>query len=71
MEMEFESLLEKFVLVYLDDITVHLKNATYQFGHLRQVFIKCREFDVSVNPRKCDFATNRGKFLGHIVSGDG
>ena len=67
MEMEFKSMLEKLVLVYLDDIIVYSKKASDHFGHLRQDFIKCREFDMSQNPNKCVFATNRGKFMGHSV----
>ena len=58
MEMAFKSMLEKFVLVYLDDIIVYSKNMAYHFGHLRKVFIKCREYGVSVNPSKCVFSTN-------------
>ena len=50
---------------------MYLKNASNHFGHLRKVFIKYREFSVSLNPDKCFFATNKGKILGHIISGDG
>ena len=71
MEMEFKSILENFALVYLDDIIVYSKDAVDHFGHLRQVFIKCREFSVSLNLGKCAFARNRRKLLGHIVLGDG
>ena len=35
------------------------------------MFLRCREFGVSLNPSKCVFATNQGKLLGHIVSKDG
>ena len=35
MEMTFKSILENFVLVYLDDITMYSKNAIDHFGHLR------------------------------------
>ncbi len=69
--MAFKSMIEKFVLVYLDDIIFYSKNATNHFGHLREAFIKCREFNVSLNPSKCVFATNRGKLMGHIVSRNG
>ena len=69
MEMAFKPMLEKFVLIYLDDIIV--KNAADYFGHLRQVFIKCRKFGVPLNLSKCVFDTNRGKLLGHIILGDG
>ena len=69
--MAFKSIHENFILVYLDDIILYSTSAANHFGHLRQVFIKCREFGVSLNPRKCVFATNRGKLLRHIVLGDG
>lgn len=32
------------------------------------MFIKCKEYGVSLNPRKCMFSTNLGRFLGHIES---
>ena len=41
-EIAFKSMLEKFVLVYLDDITMYSKNEIDHFGHLIQVLIKCR-----------------------------
>ena len=71
MEMAFKNMIERFVLVYLDDITVYSKDVVEHFGHLRQVFIRCREYGVSVSPRKCVFSTNQGKLLGNIVSKDG
>lgn len=71
MEMAFKSILEKFVLVYLDDIIVYLKNVEDHFGNLRQVFIKCKEYGVSLNPSKCVFTTSQERFQGHIVSMDG
>ena len=63
MEMAFMNMIEKFVLVYLDDITVYSKNVEDHFDHLRQVFLRYREFGVALNPRKCVFATNQGKLL--------
>ena len=35
------------------------------------MFLRCREFGVSLNLSECFFATNQGKLLGHIVSKDG
>ena len=56
-EMAFKNMIERFVLVYLDDIIVYSKYVVDHFGHLKQVFIRCREFGVSLNPRKCVFST--------------
>ena len=58
------------MLIYLDDIIVYSKHATKHFDHPRKVFIKCREYGVSLNPKKCVFSTNQGK-LGYIVLRDG
>ena len=69
--MALKNIIEIFVLVYLDDIIVYSRDVAEHFGHLRQVFIRCREFGVSLNLGKCVFATNKGKLLGHIVSKDG
>ena len=70
MEIAFKNMIKRFVLVYLDDIIVYSKDVAEHFGHLKQVFIGCREYGVSLNLRKCIFATNQGKVLGHIVSKD-
>ena len=67
-EMDFKGVLERFVLIHLDDITIYWKHATNHFDHLKQVFIKCKEYGVSLNPRKCMFSTDQGKFLGYIMS---
>ena len=64
-------MIDKFVLIYLDDIRIYSKNVEDHFDHLRQVFPRCREFGVSLNPSKCIFSTSQGKLLGHIVSEDG
>ena len=71
MEMDFKYMLEKLILVHLDDIIVYSKNALDHFGHLGKVFIKSGDFSVSLNLRKCVFATSRGKLLQHIILGDG
>ena len=39
--------------------------------HLRKVFLKCRSFGISLNPKKSLFAMQEGKLLGHIVSAEG
>ena len=40
-------------------------------GHLKQVFERCREFGISLNPAKSVFGVTRGKLLGHIICKDG
>lgn len=71
MDIAFVGERDKFVVIYLDDITVFSKNDGDHFQHLKQVFNKCRKFGLSLNPKKSYFAVEEGKLLGHLVSKKG
>ena len=60
----------QFVVIYLDDITVFSRSDKEHCCHLRKVFLKCRRFGFSLNPKKYVFATEEGNMLGHIVSAE-
>jgi len=62
---------DKFVVIYLDDITVFSKNYERHIQHLEKVFQKCIKFGVSLNSKKSHFALEEGKLLGNIISKDG
>jgi hypothetical protein len=63
MDIYFMHELGRFIVIYLDDITIFSK--TYEhFLHLRRVFEKCRKFGISLNPKK-------KLFIGHIISKNG
>jgi hypothetical protein len=62
---------DKFVVIYLDDLTVFSKTDEEHLIHLKQTFKKCRRFGLSLNPKKSHFSMREGKLLGHIVSRDG
>ena len=68
MDIAFVGEKDKFVLIYLDDITVYSNSHQNHLQHLKKVLLKCRRFGISVNPRKSQFALEEGKLLGHIVS---
>lgn len=53
------------------DITVFFKSDQQHLDHLRHVFIKCRKYGTSLNPKKYLFGLEEGKLLGHIISKDG
>ena len=71
MDKAFLNLMYKFILVYLDDITIFSKNAADHFQHLRVIFKRCREYGISLNPKKSVFSVHEGKLLGFIVSKEG
>jgi hypothetical protein len=71
MDITFQGERDRFVVVYLDDITVFSKSYKEHLTHLRQAFDKCRKFGLFLNPKKSLFAMKEGRFLGHIVTSQG
>jgi len=43
---------DKFVLIYLDDIKIFSNSHKDRLQHLKKVFLKCRCFGISMNPKK-------------------
>jgi hypothetical protein len=71
MDITFVGERDKFVVIYLDDLTIFYKSDAGHLVHLKQTFEKCQKFCLSLNPKKSHFSTKEGKILGHIVSRDG
>ena len=62
--------INKFVVVYLDDITIYSKTFNEHCEHLQAVFNKLQEANLKLNIEKCFFFLNELKFLGHIIGKD-
>ena len=71
MDIAFMGQVNKFVVIYLDDITVFSKSDQRHLKHLMKVFDRCRKFGISLNPKKSLFAVKKRKLLGHIISKEG
>ncbi|GBG91477.1 hypothetical protein CBR_g52433 [Chara braunii] len=67
----FRPWLDRFAVVYLDDILVFSPTLEEHRGHLRQVLEKLREANFKINAKKCDWAKTQVLNLGHILDGDG
>ncbi len=63
--------LDKFVVVYLDDILVYSKNEEEHAEHLRLVLEKLREHQLYAKYSKCEFWLSEVTYLGHVISKDG
>jgi len=68
MDITFVGEKDKFMVIYLDDITVFSKSDEEHLHHLKQTFKKCKRYGISLNPKKSHFALHERKLLGHIVS---
>ena len=71
MDIAFAKEIHDFLVVYLDDLTPFSKSDEQHLKHLRQVFITCRKYGISLNPKKSLFGLEEGKLVGHIISKDG
>jgi hypothetical protein len=71
MDIAFVGERDKFIVIYLDDLTFFSKTDEEHLIHLKQTFENCHRFGLSLNPKKSHFAMREGKLLGHIVSRDG
>jgi hypothetical protein len=68
MDVAFQVLINRCVVVYLYDVTVYSKNREEHIQHLTQIFERCRKYGISLNPKKTIFGVEEGKLLGHIIS---
>jgi len=63
--------LDKFVVVFIDDILIFSKNEEEHAEHLRIVLQRLREHKLYAKFIKCDFWLKEVQFLGHIISDKG
>ena len=59
--------IDRFVLVYLDDILIYSKSEEEHREHLRLVFQALREHKLYARPLKCFFNQPTVEFCGHLV----
>lgn len=60
--------LDRFVVVYLDDIVVYSESLANHLDHLRLVFSRLREHKLFVKKENYEFCRREIIFLGHRVS---
>jgi hypothetical protein len=63
--------LDKFVVVFLDDILIYSKNEEEHAQHLRIVLTRLREHQLYAKFSKCAFWVDEIQFLGHVLSAKG
>ncbi|GKC68885.1 putative nucleotidyltransferase, ribonuclease H, partial [Tanacetum coccineum] len=71
MNRVFHEYLDRFVIVFIDDILMYSKMKEEHEDHLRIVLKILRQKKLYAKFSKCDFWLGQVAFLGHIVSADG
>jgi hypothetical protein len=71
MNKVFMEYLDRFVVVFIDDILIYSKSDSDHEEHLRLVLQKLRDNQLYAKFSKCEFWIDKVSFLGHIISNAG
>jgi len=71
MNKVFMEELDKFVVVFIDDILIYSRTAEEHAGHLRIVLEKLRQNQPYAKFSKCEFWLEKVAFLGHVLTAEG
>ncbi|KAI5608620.1 hypothetical protein C0J50_6594, partial [Silurus asotus] len=63
--------LQRFVMVYIDDILIYSRNMEEHHTHVRQVLGALRSHHLYLNHSKCEFHRPQTHFLGYVISARG
>ena len=67
----FHQYLDKFVLIFIDDILIYSRNVEELKENIRNVLQTLREHQLYAKYSKCDFFKEQIQYLGHIITKDG
>jgi cell fate regulator YaaT (PSP1 superfamily) len=60
--------LDKFLVVFINDILIYSKNEEEHEEHLHLVLQKLRDHQLYAKLSKCEFWLKEVPFLGHVIS---
>jgi hypothetical protein len=67
----FKPFLQKFLLVFFDDIPIYRKSWEDDVRHVDKLLQLLKEKQLYAKPSKCFFGVKEVEYLGHIVSHEG
>jgi hypothetical protein len=71
MNIIFNKYLDKFVVVFIDNILVYSKTEEEQDEHLRIALQTLRKHKLNTKFNECDFCQKETRYLGHVISSEG
>lgn len=63
--------LRKFVVVFIDDVLIYIKNCAEHLQHIKQVFALLQQHQFKVKLSKCSFTQTELTYLWHVISAQG
>ncbi|GJP58278.1 hypothetical protein CLOP_g22985 [Closterium sp. NIES-67] len=67
----FRDLLDKCVIIYMDDILIYSKTREQHLKDLEAVFQRLQQHRLITKGSKCEFLKQELEFLGHVISTEG
>ena len=71
MNRVFKPYLDRFVIIFIDDILVYSSNESEHEEYLRIVIGTLRKHQLYAKFSKCEFWLSEVAFLGHVISAEG
>ena len=56
---------------YVDDMVIKSKGEKEMLADIAKTFQNLRRINMKLNPKKCSFGVEKGKFLGYVVTSEG
>ncbi|GKA98342.1 putative reverse transcriptase domain-containing protein [Tanacetum coccineum] len=63
--------LDRFVIVFIDDILIYSKSRKEHEGHLKLILKLLKEEELYAKFSKCEFLLSKVQFLGHVIDSEG
>ncbi|GKC70549.1 putative reverse transcriptase domain-containing protein [Tanacetum coccineum] len=66
-----KSFLDKFVIVFIDDILIYSRNKVEHEGHLKKILELLKKEELYAKFSKYDFWLSKVQYLGHVINREG
>ncbi|GJU71213.1 putative reverse transcriptase domain-containing protein [Tanacetum coccineum] len=63
--------LDRFVIIFIDDILIYSKSREEHEGHLKLILKLLKEEELYAKFSKCEFWLSKVQFLGHVIDSEG
>lgn len=67
----FQSQIGRNLEAYVDDMVIKSKEEHEMLADIVETFDNLRKINMKLNPKKCSFGMEEGKFLGYMVTSEG
>ncbi|GKB12823.1 putative reverse transcriptase domain-containing protein [Tanacetum coccineum] len=70
-ESVWQTILDKFVIVFIDDVLIYSKNKKEHEEHLKAILEMLKKEELYAKFSKCEFWIPKVQFLGHVINSQG